>query len=206
MKYELIFRVIFLIQLIFIMIFNRILPIIRAKKTGTKLSPDFEAIKNEGLFLFIFRVVSGILLAVVLVIYGFFPKYNNWFQFYLPASIRWIGVLISSIGLIFWIYSQMFLDKNWSGNLKIQEGHKLVKSGPYRVMRHPIYSAMILWSAGLGIFTANLFFIAFTLIVLIWTPLRIAKEEKMLIEYFGDEYLEYRKSTGRYFPKIKGRE
>ena len=131
-----------------IIFFNRILPALRAKKSGAKLSPDYEAIENEGKFLFAFRVISGLLLAVVIVIYTFFPTYNSWFQFYLPSGLRWVGVIVSSIILFFWSYSQEVLDKNWSVNLKIQEEHTLVTSGPYRVMRHPIYTAQITKNRG----------------------------------------------------------
>lgn len=185
------------------MIFNRILPALRAKKSGTKLSPDHEAIENEGKLLFAFRVISGILLAVAIVIYTFFPIYNARFQFYLPSGLRWIGVVVSSISLSFWSYSQEVLDKNWSGNLKIQEEHTLVTAGPYRVMRHPIYTAMIVWSTGLALYTANMFFVGFAALVILWTPLRISKEETMLIGYFGDEYKKYMENTGRYLPKFK---
>lgn len=203
MNAEFTFRLIFRIHLILIMIFNRILPALRAKKSGTKLSPDHEAIENEGKLLFAFRVISGILLAVAIVIYTFFPIYNARFQFYLPSGLRWIGVVVSSISLSFWSYSQEVLDKNWSGNLKIQEEHTLVTAGPYRVMRHPIYTAMIVWSTGLALYTANMFFVGFAALVILWTPLRISKEETMLIGYFGDEYKKYMENTGRYLPKFK---
>lgn len=203
MNAEFTFRLIFWIQLLFIMLFNRVIPALRAKKSGIKLTPDREAIENEGKLFFAFRVISGILLAVVIVIYAFFPATNSWFQFSLPSGLRWIGVIASSFSLLFWTYSQQVLDKNWSGNLKIQEKHTLVTSGPYSVMRHPIYTAMIVWSAGLALYTANAFFVAFTALVLLWAPLRILKEEKMLIGYFGDEYKKYMEYTGRYLPKFK---
>jgi protein-S-isoprenylcysteine O-methyltransferase Ste14 len=203
MNEEFTFRIVFWVHLMFIMIFNRLLPALRAKKSGAKLSPDHEAIENEGKFLFAFRVIAGIMLAAVIVIYTFFPSYNTRFQFPLSSGLRWAGVIISSICLLFWSYSQEVLDKNWSGNLKIQKEHTLVTSGPYGVMRHPIYTAMIFWSAGLALFTAHAFFAAFAVLVILWTPPRISKEEKMLIGHFGDEYLDYMKTTGRYFPKFR---
>lgn len=203
MNEEFTFRLIFWIHLTFIMIFNRILPALRAKKSGIRLSPDYEAIENEGKLPFTFRVISGLLLAIAIVIYTFFPIYNIRFQFYLSSGLRWMGVIISSTSLIFWSYSQEVLDKNWSVNLKIQEEHTLVTSGPYSVMRHPIYTAMILWSTGLALYTANTFFVGFTALVILWTPLRISKEETMLIGYFGDEYKKYMEYTGRYLPKFK---
>jgi protein-S-isoprenylcysteine O-methyltransferase Ste14 len=199
---EIIFKIIFWIQLVIIIIFNRLLPTLRAKKMGTKLFPDREAIENEGRFLFVFRVISGILLAGVIVVYSFFPALNAQFQLPLPVWLRWLGVSFSVICLLFWIYSQEILSRQWSANVKIQEEHSLITAGPYRVMRHPIYTAMIFWSIGLALFTANVFFIAFIVVMILWTPPRVLKEEQMMISHFGDEYREYMKTTGRYFPKF----
>jgi len=205
MNEELVFKIVFWVQLMLIMIFNRILPALRARQSGVRLSPDREAIKNEGMFFFAFRVATGVLLAAVLVIYTFFPAFASVFQFPLASEWRWAGVIISSIFLLLWIYSQQILAKNWSANLRIQKDHTLVTSGPYRVMRHPIYTSMIFWSIGLALFTAYAFFVAFAVVVILWTPPRIAKEEKLLIDHFGTEYLDYMKTAGRYFPKFKRR-
>jgi protein-S-isoprenylcysteine O-methyltransferase Ste14 len=202
MNEELTFRYIFGIQLMLIMVFNRLLPAWRAKKSGVKLTPDHETIKAEGLFLFTFRVIAGLMLAVVLVLYAFFPATTLRFQLPLPRELRWAGVILSSIFLLFWIYSQEVLDRNWSSNLKIQKEHMLVTNGPYQVMRHPIYTAMIFWSAGLSLYTANWFFIAFTMLVVLWIAPRVAKEEKMMLSHFGEAYRDYMKTTGRYFPKF----
>lgn len=203
MNAETLFKTIFWVQLLLIMIFNRILPALRARKSGVRLAPDSDAIANEGRFWFTFRVAAGLLLAAVLVIYAFFPAINSLFQFPLPGGWRWAGVILSSTGLFLWIYAQEILARNWSANLKIQKAHALITAGPYRVMRHPIYSAMILWSLGVGLFTAHVLFAAFAAVVILWTPPRIAKEEKMLIDHFGAEYLAYMKTAGRYLPKFK---
>ena len=203
MNEEFTFRVVFWLQLILIMIFNRILPALLAKKYGIRLSPDRQAIVNEGKLLFAFRVVAGIMVAVVIVIYTLFPAYNTRFRYPLPGSLRWTGVFVSSVSLLFWIYSQKVLDMNWSTNLKIQKQHRLVTSGPYRVMRHPIYTAMIFWSLGLAVFTANLLFAPIAVVAILWIPPRISKEEKMMIGQFGDEYLGYMRTTGKYLPKIR---
>ncbi len=199
------FRIVFWIHLAFIMIFNRIIPALRAKKSGVKLTPDREAIKNEGKGLFAIRVIAGILLAAVIVLYSFFPVYEAWFQWPVPSGLRWTGVIIASLCLVLWTYAQSVLDKNWSANLKIQKAHILVTNGPYRVMRHPIYTAMIFWSVGLALYTASWLFVAFAVVEIVWTPPRISKEEKMLIGHFGREYLDYMKTTGKYFPKLKQR-
>jgi protein-S-isoprenylcysteine O-methyltransferase Ste14 len=202
MNEEYIFRIIFWAQLIFIMIVNRLLPALRAKKSGVKLSPDREAIQNEGKYLFAFRVISGLMVAAAIIIYTFFPTINTLLQVHLPSGLRWAGVILSSMCLMFWSYSQELMDKNWSANLKIQKGHTLVTTGPYRVMRHPIYTAMIFWSIGLAMYTAHILFMVLALLMIVWTPPRVLKEEKMLASHFGDVYLDYMKKTGRYFPKF----
>jgi protein-S-isoprenylcysteine O-methyltransferase Ste14 len=203
MNEELTFKIIFWVELALIIIFNRALPALQAKRYGVRLSPDREAIENEGKGFFAFRVISGILLAAVLVIYSFFPGINLRFQFPLPVGWRWIGVILSVVCLFLWTYSQEILARNWSGNLRIQNEHQLVTSGPYRVMRHPIYTTMILWSVEIALLTANAFFVFFAILVIVWTPPRISKEEKMMVDHFGDAYLAYMKSTGRYFPKFR---
>ncbi|MCX6083445.1 MAG: isoprenylcysteine carboxylmethyltransferase family protein [Caldiserica bacterium] len=203
MTAESIFRMVFWILVLSIVVFDRIIPALKAKKSGAKLRPDNETIKNEGRRLFAFRVMLGIILASFLGVYTFYPELTSRLQIHLPLGIRWFGVVIAAMGVIFWSCAQAVLDRNWSGNLKIQKGHKLVTAGPYGKIRHPIYAGTILWASGLALFTANVFFILMALLTIVFIFLRVTKEEKMLIEHFGDEYIEYMDTTGRYFPKFK---
>lgn len=203
MNEELTFRIIFGIHLMLIMVLNRMLPALRAKKSGVNIAPNHETIEAEGIFWFAFRVVAGLMLAAVIVLYAFFPATNSRFQFPVPGYLRWVGVALSSISLLFWIYSQEVLDRNWSSHLKIQKEHTLVTAGPYKVIRHPIYTSMFFWSAGLSLYTANIFFAVFTLLVIIWISSRTPNEEKMMISYFSETYLDYMKTTGRFFPKFR---
>jgi len=203
MTAESIFRMVFWILILSIVVFDRIIPALKAKESGAKLRPDNETIKNEGRRLFAFRVMLGIILASFLGVYTFYPELTSRLQIHLPLGIRWFGVVVATIGVIFWSYAQAVLDRNWSGNLKIQKGHKLVTAGPYGKIRHPIYAGTILWASGLALFTANVFFILMALLTIVYLSLRATKEEKMLIEHFGDEYIKYMDTTGRYFPKSR---
>ena len=202
MTAESIFRMVFWILILSIIVFDRIIPALKAKKSGAKLRPDNETIKNEGRKLFAFRVMLGIILASFLGVYTFYPELTSRLQIHLPLGIRWFGVVVATIGVIFWSYAQAVLDRNWSGNLKIQKGHKLVTAGPYGKIGHPIYAGTILWASGLALFTANVFFILMALLTLVFLSLRVTKEEKMLIEHFGDEYIKYMDTTGRYSPRF----
>jgi len=203
MTAESIFRMVFWILILSIIVFDRIIPALKAKKSGAKLRPDNETIENEGRKLFAFRVMLGIILASFLGVYMFCPELTNRLQIHLPLGLRWFSVVIAAIGVIFWSYAQAVLDRNWSGNLKIQKGHQLVTAGPYGKIRHPIYAGTILWASGLALFTANMFFILMALLTIMFIFLRVTKGEKMLIEHFGDEYVKYMDTIGRYFPRFK---
>jgi protein-S-isoprenylcysteine O-methyltransferase Ste14 len=114
-----------------------------------------------------------------------------------------MGILFAFIGVVFWIYSQGVLSKYWSPQLQVQKDHKLITSGPYRVIRHPIYTAMFIWVIGLALFTANMFFALFALLTIILLISRVPKEEKMMIEQFGNEYKKYMEITGKFLPRIR---
>ena len=84
---------------------------------------------------------------------------------------------------------------------RLSEKHHLVTTGPYARMRHPIYSAYIVFMIGIALVTANWFFIALLLVSVVVLAFRIPKEEQMLIEMFGEEYKTYKQRTGGLFPK-----
>lgn len=104
--------------------------------------------------------------------------------------------------MLFWTWTQIHLDTQWSAQLQLTRGHHLVTSGPYAHIRHPLYAGMFGWCIALALLTANWMFLAIcglTIAGLVW---RVPKEEQMMIEAFGDEYKAYMQRTGRYFPKF----
>jgi protein-S-isoprenylcysteine O-methyltransferase Ste14 len=202
MNEETLFRIVFWLFLLIVIVFNRIIPVLRAKKTQKTILPDKKAIINEGKITFITRVILGMILFTFLILYSIYPPFMDVFHFDFPIWLRWLGVLFAFIGVVFWIYAQGVLSKYWSPQLHFQKNHKLITSGPYRVIRHPIYTAMFIWVIGLALFTANMFFVFFALLAIFLLILRVPKEEKMMIEKFGIEYKEYKKNTGRFFPRL----
>jgi protein-S-isoprenylcysteine O-methyltransferase Ste14 len=203
MKEEVLFRIIFWALILIIIAANRILPAVRAKKSKQKVLPGNQAMKNEGKPTLLLRIVLFIVLVTFLALYSIYPPFLNAIHIPLPVWLRWLGTSLSIIGAILWIYSQAVLDRYWSPQLQIQKDHKLVTSGPYRLIRHPIYAAMFIWSIGLALLTANLVFMMFTVIAIIGLIARVPKEERMMIVKFGKEYEEYQKNTGKYFLKIR---
>lgn len=185
------FRIVFWVLLLFVLVFNRIIPALRAKRSEGKILPDKKAIKNEGKTTFFLSIILFVLFLAFLFLYSIYPPFMNLIHFDIPIWLRWLGTIFSFNGVIFWIYSQAMLDKYWSPQLQVQKKHKIITSGPYKVIRHPIYTAMFIWVIGLAFFSANIVFALLALLTIIGLILRVPKEEKMMIEQFGDEYIKY---------------
>jgi protein-S-isoprenylcysteine O-methyltransferase Ste14 len=191
MNEEMLFRIVFWVLLLFVLVFNRIIPALRAKRSEGKILPDKKAIKNEGKTTFFLSIILFVLFLAFLFLYSIYPPFMNLIHFDIPIWLRWLGTIFSFNGVIFWIYSQAMLDKYWSPQLQVQKKHKIITSGPYKVIRHPIYTAMFIWVIGLALFSANIVFALLALLTIIGLILRVPKEEKMMIEQFGDEYIKY---------------
>ena len=103
-------------------------------------------------------------------------------------------------GLAFAIWARHTLGRNWSGNPTVKEGHELVETGPYRLVRHPIYTGFLLAIAGTGIGRGQVrqLFIFGTAFVLLWAKLRI--EESLMLRQFPQTYPGYMKRTKALVP------
>jgi protein-S-isoprenylcysteine O-methyltransferase Ste14 len=119
-------------------------------------------------------------------------------------SAGWMGTVVFA-GAIFMLWrSHADLGRNWSATLRITGRHSLVTSGVYRHVRHPMYTAHLLWAIAQGLILAN--WIAGWAFLVLSIPLylmRIPKEEQMMLEHFGEEYREYMSWTGKLIPRIR---
>jgi len=117
-----------------------------------------------------------------------------------PMDIAGTSIFIA--GFLIRVAAQATLKRNYSGTLRIREGHQLITHGIYSHVRHPVYTGVFLSAIAIPIYTTSL---PGFLIALIGIPLfnyRIGNEEKMLIQEYGDEYLEYMKTTPKFIPRI----
>ena len=136
------------------------------------------------------------------MIYVFTPWLNS-FKMDLPDWARWIGVIGSGFGLILFWRVHKTLGKNWSPVLEIIKNHKLVIQGPYKYIRHPMYTQMWIGAICYGLISSN--WIVGIVAFLTWSILyfiRLPEEEKMMIEHFGLEYKDYMKKTKRIIPYV----
>ena len=138
------------------------------------------------------------------VVYVAVPQIVVKFAAPMPTAVRWCGVAAPLAGLALLYYSDRCLGENLSVTLRIREGHTLVTSGPYRYVRHPIYTATLFYAAAMGVITANyLLAAAFFLPMLTLIIERLPREEQMMLDAFGDEYRTYMRRTGRLLPRIR---
>ena len=116
----------------------------------------------------------------------------------------WIlGTLMIVAGGSTLVRSRVVLGAHSSVRIGIEENHRLVTRGPYRVIRHPIYAGVLFFYLGYTISFSSV--LTSTILLLFFVPVvraRMALEEKLLIETFGDEYLEYMKHTKRLIPFV----
>lgn len=140
---------------------------------------------------------------VIPLVYVFSPVFD-FANYNRPFWLTIIGVMVLVVANILLWFSHHNLRSNWTPTLAIKKEHKLVDNGVYRFIRHPMYAAHIYWALGqiaiLPNWIAGFSFIIFAVLILI---LRIKDEENMMVEQFGDEYMDYMKHTGIIFPKIK---
>jgi protein-S-isoprenylcysteine O-methyltransferase Ste14 len=113
-----------------------------------------------------------------------------------------LAVLLGIAGLIVTLWARIVLGRNWSGSITHKEGHELVERGPYRFVRHPIYTGMLLMvvatAIARGTWDSVLGLILFTA-VHIW---KLRREEALMIRYFPDSYPEYRARTKALVPLL----
>lgn len=121
---------------------------------------------------------------------------------FLPASFAAFatGATLVAAGMALSIWARIHLGRNWSGTVTMKHGHELIRGGPYRFVRHPIYTGLLAAFAGSAIARGEWRGLVATLIAFLalWHKLRI--EERWLGEMFGDDYAQYRREVPALIP------
>jgi protein-S-isoprenylcysteine O-methyltransferase Ste14 len=115
----------------------------------------------------------------------------------------WLGLFVAIAALVMFHLTHRALGRNWSVSLDVRENHQLVTDGIYRRVRHPMYSAFWLWAIAQALLLPN-WVAGFSGLVGFGILFfgRIAREERMMLETFGDSYRAYMARTGRVSPSI----
>ncbi|MBI3967016.1 MAG: isoprenylcysteine carboxylmethyltransferase family protein [Chloroflexi bacterium] len=143
---------------------------------------------------------AGILMLLIAALYVLRPTWLRWSQVPLPASLRWlaVGVATLCLPLLTWVLGT--LGQNITPTVTTRSQHSLVVTGPYRWVRHPLYTVSLIFWASLGVIAANglmLVLLAGAFVVLV---IRTPAEEARLLERFGEVYQTYCERTGRFLP------
>jgi len=117
------------------------------------------------------------------------------------AATEWIGAAVTVAGLLLAVWARRSLGGNWSAMVTLKEGHELIRSGPYRRIRHPIYTGILLAFLGTAIALGRIIgLLAFAIVWLsFWAKAR--REEAFLAQEFGAQFEAHRKRTGMFLPK-----
>ena len=167
------------------------------KETGETISRNV-----DGSAMMTAIKVGGLILWLSPFVYLLNPAWMNWSKIGLPEAIRWLGVGVGILCVfgIYWLFSN--IGNNISPTSATRKQHQPVTSGPYRWVRHPLYIVGASMFISFGMTADNWFIAMLGALTFIVMAIRTPKEESNLIEKFGDEYREYMKRTGRFFPKI----
>lgn len=167
------------------------------KAANTKATERLEPATSRIFRVFIF------LIAMVLLSIPRIPLHWLYLQLW-PASswTFWLGATVAIAGLLFAVWAREHLGRNWSRSVTIKQGHELITSGPYAVVRHPIYTGILTGFLGMAIAISQVRgFIAFVLIFLaFWIKFRM--EEQWMRSQFGEAYATYAHQTAALVPYL----
>jgi protein-S-isoprenylcysteine O-methyltransferase Ste14 len=143
------------------------------------------------------------MLLVIVLMIG--PGWPPWLELqWVPGGwIRyWIGVGVLASGLGLTVWARPVLGRNWSGRIAIKDGQQLVRTGPYRWIRHPIYTGGLIAILGSAVASGRV--CGFLAVALACAALgyKIRIEERWLMREFGDQYAEYRRSSWMLVPYV----
>jgi len=157
--------------------------------------------KRKSLVDIILISAAGVGLAAPL--FYLFSPWLDFANYELSGWLGCVGTVVFTMALFLLWRSHADLGRNWSATLQIRQEHSLITDGIYRHIRHPMYAAHLLWAIAQGLLLENwLAGWAFLVISVPFYLLRMPKEEKMMLEQFGQEYRQYISRTGRIIPRF----
>lgn len=147
---------------------------------------------SRGLHLFL---VNGAVLLLIFPVPGLTRRFLPDSHFFVAA-----GLVIEAAFILLAVWARRNLGTNWSGEVRVAAGHQLVRSGPYRFIRHPIYTAVLGMYCGTAIVSGEIHApIALVIVALAyWRKIRM--EERAMAATFGAEHEAYRRDTWALVP------
>jgi len=122
----------------------------------------------------------------------------------LPHGVLWFwtGTALVALGMGFAVAARAYLGRNWSGTVTLKAGHELIRTGPYRLVRHPIYTGMLLAFVGTAAARGDLRGLVALALVVLSFLLKLRIEERFMAKQFPLEYPGYKQRTPALIPGL----
>jgi protein-S-isoprenylcysteine O-methyltransferase Ste14 len=163
-----------------------------------------EKLRLEGKLNIASRTLAGLAGITLLVLYLVKPVWIDWAALPIPSPLRWLGAAVGAGGIAGLMWVHRGLGRNFSATLEVRAEQVLVTSGPYRWVRHPMYTTLFLIVSSFFLLSAN------WLIGAVWiggltavVASRISNEDAAMEAKFGDSYRAWAARTGRLVPLIR---
>jgi len=141
--------------------------------------------------------VYGSLLAWIL-----YPRAIGWAGVELPDALRWLGAALMALGVATGLWALRHLGRNVTPTAVPRPDAELVTTGPYRWVRHPLYSSGLLTLPGAALLSASLLVLVAGVLTYGVLLHRTRREETELVRRFGERYVQYRARTGMILPRV----
>jgi protein-S-isoprenylcysteine O-methyltransferase Ste14 len=164
---------------------------------GISQKPD---LKKETSWIYLLKaknVVTAIIISQFLPLKNLWLFQNNDFNY----SVVIFGFILCYVGIFLAIWSRIKLGDNWSGTPSIKVSHELITTGPYKLIRHPIYAGLLLAFLGSSLVGPHLWFLVFVFYIFLY-GYKISVEEKLMMSTFLNEWTEYKKNSKMLIPFI----
>jgi len=128
-----------------------------------------------------------------------------------PLSLRFIpratpiacaAAFLCVPGLAFALWARVTLGRNWSGVVTLKEGHELVERGPYRFVRHPIYTGMLIMFFATALLQSHMAGFVGVLLIFASFCIKLEREERLMLQQFPERYAAYQRRVKRIIPFV----
>ncbi len=141
-------------------------------------------------------IIIAIVVLILFIILARYESYTLILRIIPDSQLAGItGIVLTIAGLGFSAWARLHLGRYWSSMVMVRIGHRIIKTGPYRIVRNPMYTGLFIAFVGAAIVIGDLVaFVALGIgIVSVW--IKIKAEEEILTEKFGEEYLQYKRDV-----------
>ncbi|MDQ2952634.1 MAG: isoprenylcysteine carboxylmethyltransferase family protein [Chloroflexota bacterium] len=134
----------------------------------------------------------------------FLAAYVQPFAIDLDQNLQFAGLALGILSALFAAWAMWSLGKSYGIRTDIFEGHRLVTTGPYAIVRHPMYLGIVLYHLGASLVLQSPLLLALTALVIApYTAIRIAYEERALRHAFGERYAAYQSAVPPLLPLVR---